>query len=196
MRTCGRILDATGGFWGFGGPHRIEDPPPQGNLPHINLNHNPAVVKRGMGSPGTIETPPLRNSFWTNDASGGCVPICAAEIDSSVQNVRTVRWLYLVHGTSMNLGLDITARATNPDNIYVVFLCNSETILSLDQALTREIPVYMPHLDPGNRIDNQHAMLIYAPSRSLAITPVGSIGLLHANGVVPPKPEKKGFFKK
>jgi hypothetical protein len=205
MRTCGRILDAATVVRGVGGAVNIESPPPQGLLPHCNLNHVQYAIQRKMRiqgdlDPGEFEIAPVQNAIWTNEASGGCLPICAAEIHFDTQNMRHVMWTYLFHGFGTNYGLDITKSASNPKNIYVVFMCNSAQFHGLDRCFAGIDP-YMEVLDPQNVIPDQNATLIYAPSESLAITHDAKIGVLPFNDMVPFKPEKKknkllGFGKK
>jgi hypothetical protein len=198
MRTCGRILDGNTVIRGTGGPMNIESPPPQGLLPHCNLNHVIYAVRRemykdGYVDGGDIEFAQVENAYWTNQATGGCMPICAAEVHVDTQNRRHVLWTYLYHGFAGNFGKNITENATNANHIYAVMMCNTDNFHSLEAALN-EVKYYMAVLDPQNQIPDQNAMLIYAPASSLAITSNAMIGVLPANCVVPPKPQKKSMF--
>jgi hypothetical protein len=134
--------------------------------------------------------------IWTKDASGGCVPICAAEVTPG--GVRTVQWIYLFHGYGTNLGLDLTRYMTTAANVYVAFLVYSGRgplwTTSYHIATTGQGD-YFRALDPNDRIPNANALLIYGDFTSLGITPNPNIGVLPGNAAPTPPATGGGLAK-
>jgi hypothetical protein len=163
----------------------IEAPVPINAYPVLDLNGQANLVNRGMGQQGDatplgdFQTPP-QGAIWTTSASGGCLPVCAAEVTPGAQ--RTVRWIYLFHGYGGNLGRNLAAQATNLNHVYAAFMLYSERngLWSPDNSFIGKDDFFAA-LDPNDRIPNNNALLIYGDFVSLAITPNAHIGVLPGN---------------
>jgi len=112
---------------------------------------------------GEKHFPPARPLF-TQNAAGGCVPICAAELTPAGE----VKWIYLIHAHGGNNPRDVAAWAFNPSHVYVCMMVYSEEA-SLWGATNLQ-DTFFEALDPGNAIPDANATLIYGPHKSLVIT--------------------------
>ena len=119
-----------------------------------------------MHQQGAIDHPPVR-AIFTKHASGGCVPICAAEI-TQVGHTRTVNWIYLMHGHYANYPVNIAAHAANPANVYVCMLVYN--LHHSFYAAANMQDTYFNSLDPNGVIPDANALLIYGDHTALAIT--------------------------
>jgi hypothetical protein len=158
----------------------IEDPVPINTYPELNLNGQANLVERGMyvtdrNPLGDVQQPP-QHPIWTNLATGGCVPICAAELTTAP---RAVRWIYLFHGYGDNEGRNIATNAANVNNVYVAFVVDSSKA-SYDNATTGQ-GSYFRALDPNDRIPTANALLIYGDHNSLGISVNANLGVLPGN---------------
>jgi len=158
MNAFGRILNTAG--LNQGGLMPLEANPPL-NYPTVNPLSMRNAQERLMFQQGLIQNPPVQPIF-TQHASGGCVPICAAEITPP----RTVNWIYLMHGHGGNMPLNVAAAV--PANVYVCMLVYSgASSLWAAQNLQGQ---YFQALDPGNIIPNANALLIFGNHTKLAIS--------------------------
>lgn len=160
MRAFGRILDTTG--MPYGGPMQLEGAPIL-HRPTISPHSMVNEQQRPMFQQGVIQNPPVTIQS-TYDASGGCVPICAAEITP----VRNVRWTYLMHGHGGNMPHDVVVGAFNPLDVYVCMMVYS--VASSLYAAQEFQSSYFEALDPNNVIPNANALLIYGDHTSLVIS--------------------------
>ena len=113
---------------------------------------------------GYRNLPPARPLF-TRYASGGCVPICAAEISPAGE----VRWIYMIHAHGGNNPLNVAAMAFRPREVYVCMVISNADGTSLWAAENLQ-DTFFEALDPGNVIPNANAMLIYGNHTTLVIT--------------------------
>jgi hypothetical protein len=161
MNAFGRILNTTAGL-AQGGLLPLEAAPPL-TYPSISPHSMRNAHEMLMYQQGLINNPPARPIF-TLHASGGCVPICAAEIAPP----RTVTSIYLMHAHWGNNPVNVAAVAANPANVYVCMLVYSGAS-SLWGAINLQ-DTFFQALDPGNVIPNANALLIYGNHTTLAIT--------------------------
>ena len=177
MRQLTRFIDTTvGGPWNAGPAMNIEGPLPMGQYPVLNIDGHPRLQNMPMFKSGTVDFGPNTKAYWTNLATGGCASICAAEV---ALLPRAVQWIFLFHGHGGNMGIDIAAQATNPANVYTVFLYNSS--VNPTHNAHSEPKQYMENLDPTDQIPSANTLLIYGDFSSLAITPAAAIGVLPNN---------------
>lgn len=160
MRQFGRTLDTTGlapgGLIQLEGPHQLKYPTIS---PQSMVNAN----EKMMFQQGAINNPPVRPIF-TQNASGGCIPVCAAEISAG----RKVDWIYLMHQHGGNNPLNIAAAATNPNNVYVCLMVFSGAS-SLWAAENMQDSIFEA-LDPNDDIPQANALLIFGNHTRLVIT--------------------------
>ncbi|HRD50766.1 MAG: hypothetical protein JNK95_09770 [Candidatus Competibacter sp.] len=160
MNAFGRILNTAG--LAQGGLLQLEAAPPL-TYPSISPNSMRNAQEMFMFQQGLINNPPAR-PIYTLHASGGCVPICAAEITPP----RTVNWIYLMHAHGGNDPLNVAAAAANPANVYVCMLVYSGAS-SLWAAQNCQ-GTFFTALDPANAIPNANALLIYGAHTTLVIS--------------------------
>ena len=160
MRQFGRKIVTSGAQ--PGGLLPIEATMAQG-YPSINVRSLLNARELRMHQLGVVSRPPAQ-ILGTQYASAGCVPICAAEITPP----RTVDWIYLIHGHQPNFPQDLAAIAANPANVYVCMLGSSEG--HGEWWAEHALGIYFQHLDPGDRIPNNNALLIYGPQTQVVIT--------------------------
>jgi hypothetical protein len=160
MNGFGRVVDTSD--FQRGGLMDLEGAPPT-TYPSISPQsfHNP--LEMFMHQRGEFQMPPDSLTF-TLSASGGCVPICAAEITPP----RTVEWIYLMHAHGGNNPKNVSVYAENPENVYVCMMVYSGAS-SLWAAQYMQ-DAFFAALDPSNVIPNANALLIYGPHTTLAIT--------------------------
>ena len=164
MNAFGRILNTVG--LNQGGLMPLEGNPPfryPTVRPHTIRNGVNLGLEMMMFQTGAIAMPPIR-PIWTRYASGGCVPICAAEITPA----RVVLWTYLMHGHGGNMPVNVAAAAANPADVYVCMMVYSGA--SSFYAAQNFQDDYFAALDPGNAIPNANALLIYGDHTQLVIT--------------------------
>jgi len=110
----GRILNVAGAVTPRGGPVPINLP----GYPAVYPSIAPESIQNGveyfMFQTGIIYTPPTVPLF-TRLAAGGCVPICACEINAAGQ----VLWTYLMHGHGGNNPLNVAGVAGNVANVFI-----------------------------------------------------------------------------
>ncbi len=176
MRAFGRVIRNGDGMAPLAPPVAIEGAPAINQVPVLDLDGRAGLTELSMFVQGAI-APPGNASLWTINASGGCVPIVAAEIVPGA--VRTVSWTYLIHATGVNLPLSLDGHIGTAANVYVVILGNSGT--HSEWAAESGQGAYLDALDPNNRIPNANAVAIWAPYGSLGITPAANVGVLHQN---------------
>lgn len=178
MDGFGRVLDTTN--LPQGGLIDLESQPPFAAYPSIDHNHAalqnalPMSMNDQMLEP--LYTP--TNAIYTELATGGCVPICAAEITPAQgTSPRTVRWIYLLHATGRNLPKNVSVWAEELDHVYVCMMVHSGASASLQTAAAVQSE-YFARLDPTHAIPNANALLIYGTQSSLVITQTAQIALL------------------
>lgn len=178
MNGFGRIIDTT--VLPAGGLMNLEDQGPFTAFPQINNNN--AVLVNAL--PKFMNDNPLEPeyaptlSIYTQLATGGCVPICAAEITPAQGTTpRTVNWTYLIHATGTNLPKNVSVWADDPNNVYVCMMVHSGAVGSIHTAPST-LTVFFDKLDPTGAIPNANALMIFGPQSSLVITPAGQIAVL------------------
>ncbi len=160
MRQFGKAWNTQNA--GKMGPTPIETNTISG-YPTINKRSLHRGTERFMCQQGTVQYPPTRPIF-TQYASGGCVPVCAAEISPP----RQVRWIYLMHAHGGNPPIDLTYYIHNPAHVHVCLMvydhCSSQfAVLTYQED-------WFKAMDPNNVIPDANTMLIYGPHTVMAIT--------------------------
>ncbi|OHX37404.1 hypothetical protein BJL95_02455 [Methylomonas sp. LWB] len=122
-----------------------------------------------MGSPDTSG-----RALWTCWATGGCVPVAAAEVDPGFP--RKVRWISLTHCTGGNLPSTLTQGATNWARVYVIFVVNSGS--HSGHNVEMHVEAYIDALPGKDQIPPNNIFVVYGPHASLAISPTGLVGVL------------------
>jgi hypothetical protein len=173
MQAFGRVIKNGDGTAPLGPAVAIELAPATNRVPVLNLDGRAGLSELSMFVRGAI-APPGNTTLWTINASGGCVPIIAAEIVPGMP--RTVSWTYLIHATGTNLPRSLDGHIGTAANVYVVVLGNSST--HSEWAAEEGQGIYLEALDPNNRIPNANAVAIWAPYGSLGITPAANVGVL------------------
>lgn len=167
MRKFGRIqLESKYSI--PGGPIDIDVPRPP-CLPLADFKKLSGATEVAMWE--QVMLPKPKSGLFTTDASGGCVPIAAAEITPE----RKVAWIYLSHATSERNVQDLTLASNDPKNIFVCMLMSKEGHVDLTAGRQILESEYMPGLDPQNKIPDKNALLIFSKSVGLWVSCKGKI---------------------
>jgi hypothetical protein len=160
MNAFGRVVDTSN--FQRGGLMDLEGAP-TATYPSISPQSLHSALEMLMYQRGMQQMPP-DSLIYTLNASGGCVPICAAEITPP----RTVEWIYLMHAHGGNNPRNVSVFAENPENVFVCMMVHSGA--SSWWGAQNMQDAYFTALDPTNVIPNANALLIYGPHTTLAIT--------------------------
>ncbi len=166
----GRVLNVAGGLAARGGPVPINLPGYPAVYPSISPQSLINAQEYSMFQTPLTHQPPAVPLF-TRLASGGCVPICACEINAAGQ----VLWTYLVHAHGFNYPINVVANALNPMHVFICMNVYSGTH-SPWSALNQQGPFFAA-LDPMNVIPNVNALLIYSDHTDLVLTKQGRVAV-------------------
>jgi len=166
----GRVLNVAGGLAPRGGPVPINLPGYPAVYPSIAPESLANAQEYSMFQSPPIHQPPVVPIF-TRLATGGCVPICACEINAAGQ----VLWTYLVHAHGVNYPINVAAAAVNPVDVYICMNIYSTTH-SL-WAARHQQGGFFATLDPMNVIPNANALLIYSDHSELVLTKQGRVAI-------------------
>jgi hypothetical protein len=139
--------------------------------PSIGAENLTGALEMFMNNRGDPQWPPDGYIFTTN-ATGGCIPICAAEITPE----GTVEWIYLMHSHGGNDPINVSACAENLENVYVCIMVSTEDGSSLWGANNSSERLFEV-LDPQNVIPDKNALLIYGPHKALVISKLAQIAV-------------------
>jgi hypothetical protein len=172
MRKFGRVLDTTASTFERGAMLSLDgDVERLETSPSISDANLVGAHEMFMQSRGELEWSP-EGSIYTRNATGGCIPICAAEITPGGE----VKWIYLVHTHGGNDPMNLSASADEPENVYVCIMVSTEDGSSLWGAKNSSERLFKV-LDPRDVIPDENALLIYGAHKDLLISKEAKIAV-------------------